>query len=247
MAYTEIFTNLGLAKNEAKIYEALLHAGETTVADITRKTKIHRRNVYDSLNRLIEKGLTFEIIEKKENHYKAVHPNKLSEILEEKQNKLLNVMPALEELYKSTPRKEEVFIYRGIEGWKNNMRDILRIGKDCYVVGGKGAWRDPRLSGFFEQVDKEAKKLGIKFPILYDHEVKKEKRDIMTYLGSTYRFLPPKYSTTAVVEIFGDRVAVIPGGRKKIDEGSAITVVVNQGFADAFRTWFELMWSVSKK
>ncbi len=80
----DVLENLGLSKNEAKIYEALLREGESPVGHLAVKSGVHRRNVYDTLNRLIEKGLAFEILEKPENHYKAVDPNKFSEILEEK-------------------------------------------------------------------------------------------------------------------------------------------------------------------
>jgi sugar-specific transcriptional regulator TrmB len=42
--------SLGLAKNEARIYEALLREGELGVSDISLKSGVHRRNAYDSLN-----------------------------------------------------------------------------------------------------------------------------------------------------------------------------------------------------
>ena len=50
--YTELFQQLGLVKNEARIYEALLKEGESSVGEIAVKSKVHRRNVYDTLNRL---------------------------------------------------------------------------------------------------------------------------------------------------------------------------------------------------
>ena len=67
--YTDLFIQLGLAKNEARIYETLLAEGESSVGEIAKKSQVHRRNVYDSLNRLVEKGLVFEIIQSKENRY----------------------------------------------------------------------------------------------------------------------------------------------------------------------------------
>src|SRR3989344_9332163 len=134
----EVLENLGLSKNEAKIYETLLHEGESPVGHLAIKSGVHRRNVYDTLNRLTEKGLAFEILENPENKYKAVDPNKFSEMLEEKQQQLFSVMPDMEKLYGSLPHQEGVFIYRGIEGWKNYMRDILRVGEDVYTIGGKG-------------------------------------------------------------------------------------------------------------
>jgi len=246
--YTQVFSDLGLAKNEAKIYEALLGEGESTVGVISRKSNIHRRNVYDSLNRLIEKGLVFEIIERMENHYQAVDPRKLSEILEEKQCALTQVMPDLESLFRSKPKKEQVFLYRGIEGWKNYFRDIIRVGEDLHAIGGKWAWLDTRLKSYTDGFIKEAKAKGIKFHILYDWEVKKSKQEATNLIPGEHRFLPASYSTEIIMDIFGDHVVLLPNiSLGKFDESKPLTVIVNQQIADAFRTWWKFMWNQSTK
>jgi sugar-specific transcriptional regulator TrmB len=51
--YTEIFEEIGLTPSEAKIYEILLAEKEIGVSEISLKAKVHRRNVYDALNRLV--------------------------------------------------------------------------------------------------------------------------------------------------------------------------------------------------
>jgi len=246
--YIEIFEQLGLAKNEAKIYETLLREGELSVGNIANKSGVHRRNVYDSLNRLVEKGLAFQILQKHEQHYQAVDPNKLFETLQEKQRTLSEIMPELERLYRATPHEEDVYVYRGIEGWKNCMRDMLRIGQDVYTIGGKGAWKDERLEGFFEQFLKEAKRKNVKFYTLFDNEVQARKHEIIGLLGKDYRFLDPRYSTSSAVDIFGNYVAIssyITSG--KIPDDTSFTVIVNKTIADAFRTWFGLLWNSAKK
>lgn len=249
MSYADVFTKLGLAKNEANIYETLLLEGESNVANIAIKSKIHRRNVYDSLNRLIEKGLVFEILQLKENVYKAVDPNKLAEIMAEKQEALAKIMPQLKVMYEGKPHKQEVYVYKGIEGYKNYMRDILRLGKDDYILGGKGLWADPKLISFTEQFMKEAAKLGIKFHIIYDEEVKKSNHKISSFLGGNYRFLPEKYFTNCSLEVFADRVIILSniGRHGELNENSAHTVIVNQQVADAMRTWWKALWSIASK
>ncbi len=237
-----------MSKNEARIYETLLIEGESPVGLIATKSKINRRNVYDSLNRLIEKGLVFEILQKNENRYKPVDPRKLMEILKEKESALEAVMPDLEELYNGKPHEEDVYIYRGVEGWKNFMRDILRIGQDVYIIGGKGAWSDPKIEAFRKNFLKEAAGKGIKIKVLYDYEIKKNNHAILSLLKSDHRFLPQGSSTSAAITVFGNQIVAqssITVG--KIDENVTSTVIVNQSLADTFRTWFKLMWSVSKE
>ncbi len=246
--YLDVFQQLGLVKNEARIYETLLVEGKSPVGHISTKSKVHRRNVYDTLNRLIEKGLVFEIVQAKENHYQAVDPKKLLELIQEKKQVLENVMPNLQTLYKGTPHAEEVYVYRGPEGWKNYMRDMIRTGETAYFIAAKGGWLDPRVQHFFPAFTKEAKAKGIEFFHLFDHEVKRQCPEIIPHIGENYKFLPQGYSTPAAIDIFGDHVNIISGMHLGgLAEEFSLTVIVNRQIADAFRVWFKFMWDFCPK
>lgn len=251
--YAELFQQLGLSNNEARIYETLLREGELPVGAISASSGIHRRNVYDTLNRLLEKGLVFEILESKENRYQAVRPNKLMELIQEKEHVLTSAMPELEKLFATTPPKESVYIYKGVEGWKNNIRDLVRIGQDFYVFGAKGAWNDPRLRPTVEQAIKELAKKNITSHILYERQAEKEiaqNVELFKQGGSKvqYRVIPEKYSTKVSLEVFGDHTVLLTNiGLSQIDAKSSFTVIINQQIADAFRTWFQFMWDASKE
>lgn len=156
-------------------------------------------------------------------------------------------MPELEQMYRGIPHEEHAYVYRGIEGWKNYMRDILRVGDDVYSIGGKGAWADERLKSFLEQFLKEVKRKNIGIHTLFDHEVKESNHKIISLVGKDYRFLAPEYSTPAAVDIFGNHVAILSHvGLGKVPDDASFTMIVNKDIADAFRTWFRLMWSCSK-
>ncbi|AKM83895.1 TPA: hypothetical protein DCZ46_00990 [Candidatus Campbellbacteria bacterium] len=242
--YNEIFEQLGLSKNEAKIYETLLREGVSPVSHISLKANIHRRNVYDSINRLIEKGFVFEIVQKNENNYKAVNPDKLMELIKEKEEMLSKIMPDIKKLYKNKPHHEDVCIYKGIEGWKNYMKDVLTTGEDLYTLGGKGAWSDKRLDKFSEHIISEFKKKGIKTMALFDYEVKEKNSEITKKMKGNYKILPKQYSTSSAIDIFGDHIVIVSDiSLEKIDENSSFTVIINKDIADALRIWFKLIWN----
>lgn len=239
----EMIRNLGLAVNEAKIYETLLKDGQCSAGHISKEAKINRRNVYDSLKRLLDKGLVFEIVQGKESQYQAVDPHKLDEILSEKQRALSRVMPQLISLYNNKSGKEQVYIYQGLEGFKNYMRDILRLGKDYYAIGAKSLWITKELSNFVDWFIAEARRKKIKFFMLYDHEVKGNHEKIVSYLGDNYKFLPPAYSTNTTIHIFGDHVVTFSKARvATFDEDVNLTVIINERVAEGYRTWFKYMW-----
>lgn len=244
--YTDLFIQLGLAKNEARIYETLLTEGESAVGQISKKSKVYRRNVYDSLNRLVEKGLVFEILNAKENRYQAVEPSKLSEMIQEKQTALNRVMPNLESLYQSTPHQNEVYILKGIEGWKNVMRHMLRLKEDVYVIAGKGVWVSPKLKNYVEQFVRHAKDEGIKFHSLFDYSVKSKNTAAFTLLGDDYRVLSKESATNAAIHVFGNYCVFYHGLKEgEFNEDDSLTVIINQDIADAFRVWFKLLWSTA--
>ena len=77
----QILEELGLTQNEAKIYLCLVNKGQLSAGRITQFTAIHRRNVYDSLDRLIQKGIVGYIKENNLKLYTAANPKQLLKIL----------------------------------------------------------------------------------------------------------------------------------------------------------------------
>jgi sugar-specific transcriptional regulator TrmB len=92
----EILQEAGLSPNESRVYEALLSLGESSVQIISVKAGVHRRNVYDSLAKLIEKGLVSEIFARGEKRFQPVHPRRLLELVQQKEERLTKILPALE-------------------------------------------------------------------------------------------------------------------------------------------------------
>src|SRR6185369_9532362 len=172
MNYHELFESLGMSPNEAKIYEFLVEHGESGVSEIAVGAGIHRRNAYDAIHRLIDKGLCFQIFSSTENRYNAVDPEKLLEFTAEKQKQLEAVLPELKKKFGGRVAPEEAYIYRGLEGQKNIWRDVLRVGEDSYFIGAKGGWFDPRLSASRAEFFKEANRKKIIFIQLFDQAVK---------------------------------------------------------------------------
>ena len=234
---------LGLSLNEAKIYEALLDLKEAGVGEISSQAQIHRRNVYDAINRLIDKGLIFPILTKGENRYSPVDPDKLMELVKEQELKLNKILPDLQNRYKKRFPAQEAYIYRGVEGFKNYMRDILRVGKDGYFIGAKLGWFDPKLKIFTEQFLKEAKRKKIEFHHIFDWEVKEKAQDLLKKMGQPYKFLPAQYSSNSAIDIFGDYVVTFTGLRiKRIDEQATLFVLRDQSLADSYKMWFRFMF-----
>lgn len=246
----ELYESLGLSPNEAKIYESLVETGESGISNIAVKAKIHRRNAYDAIARLIDKGLVFEIFSSSENSYNAVDPDKLMELLAEKQTSLQKILPELKRRFVQRVAPEEAYIYRGLEGQKNIWRDVLRVGEANFVVGAKGGWFESKLEPSRLAFFKEASRKKIKFCQLFDHEIKEQNPNFAkTWPGNLeYRYLPKEYSTNSIIHVFGDYVVTYSGLELfKIKEDTVFFVLHSKDLAESYRKWFWFMWNLSKK
>jgi len=244
--YKETLEELGLSPNEAKIYEGLLFIGKASVPKIALKTGIHKRNIYDIIPKLLRKGLISQIADSKENIYAPIEPSKLEDLIWEKEAKLQGILPALNRQFKKTKTEEAVYLYKGIEGFKNYLRDILSVREDVFFIGAKGGWFDKGLQTFIKKFLREAKEKGIRYHHLFDYEMKSLAPDVLKTVGKPYRFLPKEYSTTGAIDIFGDRIVTFSGLTfKNISEDVTLAVIVNQELADCYRTWFRFMWDRS--
>ncbi|MEK6808655.1 MAG: helix-turn-helix domain-containing protein [Nanoarchaeota archaeon] len=246
--YEELLREIGLSPNEARVYEALLELGEKSVQIISLKSKVHRRNVYDSLAKLIEKGLVSEVFFKEEKKFKAINPRRLLELIKEKEEKIDKALPEMQKKYEAIEEKEEAYFYKGIEGYKNYLQDILKTKETVYFIGAKAFWLDKRLQHFLPRFQRERKKLGIKFMHLFDYEVKYQKPEILEIVGKPYKFLPKEYSSQTAIDIFGDKVVTFVGVKVgELYEEPLQYVMKSKELADGYRKFFQFMWDNCKE
>src|SRR3989338_9820948 len=91
---------LGLTKTESKVYLCLLRKGSIPIGSITKDTGIHRRTIYDIIERLIEKGLVNYILNNDIKYFEAIDPERLLDILKEKEEKIKSILGELKILHK---------------------------------------------------------------------------------------------------------------------------------------------------
>lgn len=241
--HSELLMNLGLSLNEARIYESLIDLGEASVNTISIKTKINRSNVYDTMERLCEKGLTSELFVKNQKNYKATHPKKLLEILKEKEEEVEAILPELTKKFEFDKEEEQGFFHRGIEAYRNYMLDILKQKKTYYCIGGKGMWFDPRLKYFRMKFDRERKKSKILFHHIFDEGMEKKITEPLKFERSEFKFLPKKYCSKMSVEFFGDTTVVYSGEEfGKLKEEPTVFVIKSKDITEGFKKIYSFIW-----
>ena len=239
----DILEGLGLTHNEAKLYEALVNLGTSSIEAIALEASVHRRNAYDSVEKLIKRGLATEEFVSGRRYVRAINPSRLLDIVKEKELAVQEALPSLQEKFARKVQKEEAVIYRGMEGFKNYLRDILEVNEPVYFIGAKAFWLDPRLKYVVPKFDAQRIKQGIHFKHIFDHEVKTMAKGILNLRLNESKFFPPEYSTPTAIDIFGDHVVCFYGVKAGyLGDAPVQFTMKSKNIADGYRTYFDFMW-----
>ena len=226
----------GLTGNESKVYLTLLELGPSHAGLVSRKSGLHRRVVYDTIEMLIQKGLVGYIVRNNVKLFQCVHPHRLVELLEEKEQIVESVMPHMIELFAKTKEKEETNFYTGRNGLKTVFEDQLAIGKEILVLGASPLAYE-MLEFYFHWFDKRRIKKKVRVRAISHESITKE------IPLAEIRYLPQKYSSPLAVNVYGGRVALILWNREK----PFAIVIKNKEIAEGYHKYFELLWKIAKK
>lgn len=238
--YMEILNRVGLTENEKKVYLSLLSIRTGTVGKLTKITNIHRKNIYDALERLIEKGLATYVIENKIKYFQAKSPENLTRYLDEKKSKideekkeLAKIMSKLTNKFNQSYPEIESEIYRGTEGIKTILKECLNY-KEVLMIGATGDV-ESRLPYFWPQYNKKREKLKCKWKLLLVNEAKNKKITKSQYYE--YKVLPKILSGLNVIYIYGEYTANILWLEKPV-----AFVTKHKNLAENYRKYFKFLW-----
>ena len=148
----ENLKELNLSDGQIRVYSAVLELGTSNLNSIHEKTGIERRNIYDILNKLIERGFISYITEKGKRTYQCTHPNKILEEIHAKQATLKRLeveVPQIKSLFEFSKPEIKAEVYRGNESMKALLNEALEY-KETYWIGGNSDVEKFALKNWFK-------------------------------------------------------------------------------------------------
>ena len=230
----------GLTSVEARIYLALLEKGSIRAGEITRHTGIHRRNVYDAIERLVEKGLVSYIKTNNRRYFEAAPPERLLEILKEKEDNITQMMPELQLLGKFSEEKKEVLFFRGKQAIKTVFEDQIKEGKPIMVFGNAINVNEI-VKYYFPHFDKQRIEKNISVRMLFDESARKEeylKKIPLTEI----KFLKKGSRAPISTNIYANKVSIIIW-----EDNPKAILITEPALSQSFTTYFELMWKIAHR
>ena len=109
----DVLRDLGFSEREIKVYLALLELGSTTVGPIASKTRLQHSKVYQTLEKLIDRGLVTFVIKSKTKYFQAEEPKHILSMIKEKERSFKEILPELEQKQKQAQSPQTAKVYEG--------------------------------------------------------------------------------------------------------------------------------------
>jgi len=238
MSFEEL--NELLTENEKKVYLELLKLGESTAAPILRKTGLQNSVFYRTVHRLLEKGFISYILEGKIKHFKASNPEVFLTSLKNKEERIKDIIPQLNEMQKISDHKTEAEVFFGVKGVLSMYHTLIKDakpGEEYYFFGPSEHVFEETMSKIYLPFRKfrESKKIKV-FGIM-----KKElKGKVSKFKNTKDKYtnfpLPPNMA------IFQDKIVI--ASWEEIPTGIMIT---GKDIAEPYKKLFNEIWKNAKE
>lgn len=241
----------GMTKTEAKIYLELIKLDETKIGEIIKKTGLHRGTVYNSINKLINKGFVTFIDKEDHRFYKVSGKMIFLNVIEDKLKEVSSNKKEVESFFqnmeklKENNQNQQINVSYGLNAFKVNFLDMYKECKEKkmeYLFMGKGGEMVKIVgTGYYKYTQDLKKESKIKCRII----ISKESRllSYRKYQVGNARYLPIKVHSPLNLWIYGDKMLLVIWDSKPL-----ITIrIISQQLADGFRNYFEGLWELSEK
>jgi sugar-specific transcriptional regulator TrmB len=237
----DILKEIGLTDYEIKIYLALLENGQLSAYQLAEKTGLYRQVIYDTLNRLVEKGYVNSVKEEKSQLYSALDPKLILEYLYEKTEGFKQILPDLNKIQNKSSDKVKVETYRGKNVLRIAFRDIINALKQ---KGGENlctAVDEEFVASSQETIVDQYERDMLRFNIKERIVIKEGVRGRFKKGTSKYKRIPQKFFNPNPTQIYGDNVQIVLMGNP-----SHLIIIRSKEVAESYRKQFEFLWKQAK-
>lgn len=164
----EDYEELGLSKNESKVYETLVQSGKLGAGEASGRSGVSYSKIYLVLNSLINKGLV-HVVPEKSKKFAPSNPESLIKFIQEKQDKLEKAKEKAKQLkaFYDVKEKNPVSLNFGKKGFYKIVEQEKKTEKYDYSIRWTSEYR-PDWAGAIERNKKAGK--DMRFLSRYDKE-----------------------------------------------------------------------------
>ena len=232
----EQLQKIGLSRNEALVYVALLELKKAMAGEVSQKTGLHRRSIYEALKSLEKKGIVFHDIKENNKYFIPNKPEVLLDITEKKEKEFNSIVPNLRVKYEESKDTQITNFFKGEGGFQTILDDMIIKGKDIKVIGNPVFTSN--LMPYFKRFDERRVEAGLKMKFICSLRAKKNEYKIPM---SEYKYLAKEYFSVARIYVYANKVAIILYS----DEPLIISIKIPE-ITESYDNYFKLLWTIAK-
>ncbi|MFH1648977.1 MAG: helix-turn-helix domain-containing protein [Candidatus Woesearchaeota archaeon] len=245
ISHQELLKACGLTQNETAVYLALLKIGASKSGAILKESGISSGKIYETLSKLVEKGLVKTHSENGVAHFSANDPETLltylkekEHALHEKEEELKTILPDLQKIRTIDHKEEAVAYTKGIRGIKPLIYEHLIKGNKIIIMGVRSS-KKAEYNNFWRAWHQKRTQL------------KKQARVLFSDENTEYWQFFKQLKFTEVREF----ITFTPSAIMVIDETTFIfsydedvicVQITSQAIAESFANFFEGLWNAAK-
>lgn len=252
----KLLQELGLTKNQVRVYLAFLKSGETMTTIISKNLQMDKSSTYRAVEELVKKNLLTPNLKTRGTTYSATNPEVLKELLASKKIELESQANSLDkfidQLNKSLliQRTTNIKVEKGIKAHlicmenslKNNKEKLIRESWDMNNI----IFQDKEYSIFVNDFAQRRIRLHIFDKYLTKNLLQNKVSDLMhtsTQLLKEVRILPDNFTSSHGYRIYGDTIEIV-----SFDENKDYIVVTIQDryITELMKNMFDFIWDHSE-
>lgn len=243
----KILSELGLEKNDIKIYLTLQENGELSIPEIIKKSSKSRTSVYTALDTLFTHDLIHYRKEGRNAYYSAAHPTSLTGLLEAKKRNLDLLQKETEEIisqlagvYNLTHGKPGIRFLEGEAGLKEANNLTLKAEGEILTILNTDSVEKyaSRLNS-----DYVKKRINMKIPkrlIVADTDIGRKRHQGKSHALTQTRFISvEQYPFTVGAHMFNNTVIFLTA----LHDTFISIVIEHPHIAQYQKALFEYIWS----
>jgi len=244
MAEREVLEELGFTKREIKVYLAMLELGSSTVGPIASRAGLQHSKVYETLDKLMKKGLASYVVVSKTKHFQPSDPKEILNVIEERKRKFNEILEDLERRQKAAQTRQIAVVHEGFKAYKAMFNRILDelTPKDYYwAFAFRQEYNNPTASLFLRNVHEKLAKKKIEDRLLGHISMRKMIKK--TFVGNrNIEIRYTKNETPLGTLVLKGRVIPMLWG----ENPTSIEIISDQ-VHEQYRNFFRELWENAKE
>ena len=236
---------LGLSKEEAKVYLALLEIQSAPASVVARRAKVPRVNCYYILDQLVKRGLVSTYLQNNVKTFSAENPKKFVHQYEEKLRKAKYLLPELAAITSTSAFRPKIHFFEGIEGIKSIYEEMLESHEDLRGYTDLGALPKLLPQDYLKEYNRKKVRGKQKTRIIstYSEEGFSYMKnfypsDYDSELNETLFVNPEEFKFENEIAVYGNKIAII-----SLNPDELIGVLIESSvISRTQQTIFDLAW-----